>query len=631
MPSAPLGSGFYGRAYPGLADELSELVGEPELVPPDADEAELEAHLAAARGFLGLPPGAEREEIQQAFARTGGFAAFREFFFPHLHANEAGEPVPGPRFQDELVAALDALIRSARAAEEVRACPREHGKSVVASLELPIYALANRIRMFGFWFSNTADQAFAIVEDVRAEVDGNERLRAVYPEFCTFEGSPSRRRLWFGNGATLMAGGKGKSVRGVRRGKFRPDLLGLDDIDKDSEVENKKLRERLMRWYHRVVKKLGRSAVTIVVGTILHAAGFLASLIGGRNHLVYRAIAVYPAELGGLWARWEAIYHDRSIGTRGRQHLRARRSLNRTSAIVRRRIAPRFRHTSREAAAFAFYQANRTAMDAGAELQWPERFTLYELMRERADDLPSFLSERQNEPFDPAANWFPEDKLVFVDGSDKPAADQVVFSVGMWDPSRGTTKSDTSAVPRLDVLRDGRRFVSWGLCERTPPEEVIETIIGKHKIHPFNVVGVEKVGLSSYDADLQRVAREQHQALPVQPVTPVGEKHGRIKSMRPLVVSGGLFFAADLPLEAVVQLRNYPQHPNDDFWDAVQQANTLADEYMHEVSPAGATAEPDQESGRIEVASVFGDEPPPRFASRGWMRERLGSVFGGWS
>jgi len=571
----------------GLREELDDLLPEPVPVEPDddasAEEAELEAALQDARDFLDLPKTASREQVQACFGAS--IDAFSGFFFGHYHVDEEGQEIPPSRMHGELLARIQDLVLGRTASrEEAFACPREYGKSVTGTLTGATWAAANQHRRFPFIFSDTGSQAAGFLEDVRDELEGNLRLRAVYPEFCAWEAPPRLNphglsRLVMANGTVIMAAGKGKSVRGARKGTRRPDWIILDDIESDEEVENPKRRAKTMRWYRKVAKKLGRAAVYLILGTILHAHSFLATVIGKDQARIYRAVEVMPSRMD-LWEQWELVFHDRSVPEAEERRLRAR----------------------------AFYDARRAEMDEGAEVLWPGRFALYELMEERAEDLASFLSERQNDPFDPAACWFPEDKLVFLEAPDLPAPEDVVASVAMWDPSDGTTTSDTSAVPRIDALRDGRRLVSWALVDRVPPEEVIQTIVGAHKIRPFGVVGVEKVGLSSVHKDLTRVAREMGIALPVQAVTPHGSKDLRIRTQRPLVVSGGLVFSADLPREAVQQIKYYPQHPNDDLWDAIQQGNALLDELLAGVRPAASSRDPGVTDGTLTAADAFGRE-----------------------
>lgn len=583
-----------------LLDELDRLE---ERIPDEeteADEVEQERERirAEARQFLGLEEDAPLETIQREFA--GWLWGFWLFFFPHFRLDEQGRESPGAPYQEELCTEIQRLVTEGRPGEEIaRAYPREHAKSVFATLVSPLWAALNEVRRFPFLFSDTDTQAWGFLEDIRLECETNERLQAIYPDAVEWKAQPRVNRLVFGNDAVIMAAGSGKSVRGARKRHQRPDLIVLDDIENDEEVENPKRRRKKMVWYNKVVRKLGAAAVYVIVGTILHAESFLAKRI--KSEADIHAAVVQDAERQDLWQQWEEIFHDRA-------------------------------RPDREEQARAFYEANRAEMDRGAVVLWPTRFSLYQLYVERAEDLASYLSERQNRPFDPTASWFPEDRIRFLESEEMPSLEEVVLSVAFWDPSRGTSKSDTSAVGRLDVTADGRRVVSEAVVDRIPPEEVMDVVIGWHQRRPFAVVGVERVALSNYDEDLQARARAANiGTLPVEPVTPHGDKQLRIKSLRPAIVSQTLQFASSLPLEAIRQLKFFPQHPNDDFPDLVQQAMQLADQWLQDVVPGTATKDP--ESGPLfDRESVLGRErlmAAPAGMPR--LEERVGIMQRAWS
>lgn len=553
----------------------------PEAEPDDDAEerAAIEEIRARARHFLGLGDAAVLDEIQLAFGAD--LWAYWTFFFAHYRTDDHGREVPGADFHRELAADLERLVLEGRPGEELaRAYPREHAKSVYASLLTPTWALCSQHRWFGILFSDTATQAEEFLLDIRTEVETNELLQAIYPEFCAWSREPRANRLAFGNGTVLMAAGSGKSVRGARRGKRRPDLIILDDIENDEEVENPSRRKKKMRWYNRVVKKLGRAAVIAIVGTILHAESFLAARVPDDS-AIHAALVTEPTRQD-LWQEWERVFHDRGL-------------------------------PDSEAAARAFYLQHRTEMDAGADVLWAQRFSLYELMVEKAEDLASFLSERQNKPFDPSASWFPEDRLVWRAAAPKspdvvelPPDSDIVLSVGFWDPARGTSKGDTSSLVRLDCYADGSRHVRESETDRIPPEHVMEVGVGMHKRRRFDAWGVEKVGLSSYDETLMGLGLAHGLALPVIPHTPTGSKDIRIKSLRPLVVSATLTFDDGLPLEAKRQIKFYPSHPNDDFPDAVQAANQIADEYLAGAPPASASRDATEEDLMVDRSQAIG-------------------------
>lgn len=562
-----------------LERELQDVLPDPEPDESAEERAALEEIRALARRQLELAADASLEDIQAAFGAD--LWAFWDFFYADYRLDPRGREIPPADFHVEFAGELQRIILDGRPGEELpRAYPREHAKSVWASLVAPTWALAHEHRWFGILFSDTASQAEGMLLDVRTEVETNERLQAIYPDFCAWELEPRTNRLAFGNGTTLMAFGSGKSVRGARRGSRRPDLIILDDIENDEEVENPNRRKKKMRWYNRVVKKLGRVAVLVIVGTILHAESFLAQKVPDDS-AIHAALVTEPTRQD-LWQEWERIFHNRGL-------------------------------PDSEAAARAFYTEHQVEMDAGASVLWPARFGLYELMVERAEDLASFLSERQNKPFDPSASWFPEDRLVWrasapksADVVELPPDSDIVLSVAFWDPARGTSKGDTSSLVRLDCYLDGSRHVRESETDRIPPEAVMEAGVGMHKRRRFDAWGVEKVGLSSYDETLQALGKSLGLALPVVPHTPTGSKDIRIKSLRPLVVSSTLTFDDGLPLEAKRQIKFYPSHPNDDFPDAVHAANQIADEYLAGAPPASLDRDATPDEMRVDRADVFG-------------------------
>lgn len=601
-----------------LEDRLLSVVGDPDPEPrPEAtaDEQRIEEALSMARTFLGLGDGATREEIQTEFKQPGGFQDFWEFFFRGYRADpETGVETPGPRFQKKLIARIDELVRSRRPRDEhAEADPREHGKSVVGSLAAPLYAVATELRHFPVVFSDTDPQALQRLDDIERELEDNELLQAVYPELCDFKRAGDEIEL--GNGTYIVAAGAGKSIRGLRRGRWRPDFLILDDVDRDAVAKNPERMKALVSWFRRVVRKLGRACGILVLGTVLHAACLLAQRIGyatqadGTRVLnparVNKAIVAYPAELDGLWVEWQKVLVDWSIPGG---------------------------EDERKAAARAFYDAHREEMERGAVLQWPEVFTLYELMLERAEDEASFLSEYQNDPFDPAGCYFPEDHLEFVDPENMPAAGDVVLSLFGWDPSLGKKKSDSSPWVRMDCLRDGSRLISEAICGQIPPEEVMAGGIAMHKMRAAQAVIVERIALSTFDEQLRQAALAEGIALPVEafpaPGQPALNKELKIRAQRPLVMSKTLRFAASLPRPFTDQIRQWPQHRFDDAWDIVAELNRAADRLLQDVPPAYGGRDPEPE--RIAVPSIYPGVKRPEFGSAGSrLAERLGAMLRG--
>ena len=114
----------------------------------------------------------------------------------------------------------------------------------------------------------------------------------------------------------MQAKGCGASLRGVRVGPNRPDLIICDDIEKDELVATPEGRRKLEHWLRRVVMPaLAPGGQLLVLGSLIHYDSLLANLCNperfrGWNYKVYRAIEAEPAEKDlyhrvALWpARW---------------------------------------------------------------------------------------------------------------------------------------------------------------------------------------------------------------------------------------------------------------------------------------------------------------------------------------
>jgi hypothetical protein len=587
--------------FPG-SDALDDLVPEPappELSDEEALEEAREEIRADARVFLELPEDAPLEAIQAEFAAS--YWLFWTYFGQDWRKDRKGREIASAPFHRKLADDITALVHGETEEDTIaRAYPRECAKSVVGTAWAAIWAAANQLRRFAVITSDTSDQARGILSDIRTEIDTNERLQAVYPELGVYLEKPRVNFLVLGTECVIAAAGSGKAIRGARWRRFRPDLIFGDDLENDQEVHNPKRRRKKAAWWNKVVRKLGRAAVYIIVGTILHAESFLKHQVESDAD-IHRALVSYPEELDGLWREWEAIYHDRSL-------------------------------PDRKAAARAFYVANRTRMDRGAVVLWPEQFTLYGLMTERAEDLGSFLSERQNDPFDPAGSYFPT--INYRSREELPAEDDVLATGIFWDPSRGTTISDTSAVVEIDFIRDGRRVVRWVLAEALPPDQVQSAIIARHVLRRIHFAGVEKVALSSYDEDLQKAARAAQVTINLVAGPPKGDKDLRIKSRRGGVVSETILFSDELSAAAKEQISYYGQHPKDDVWDAIDQCLTVGEGQFEEVTAACSSLAPAKDAGRLTAEDALGREG--LFDDAGGvqvprMGEQLGFGTGGWS
>ncbi len=330
------------------------------------------ACMAAALGLTGLM----KHEIESTAA--AGRADERPAGQAIGHAGQAAMPAAlawaveflRDHFTDEpcdFHAELMGDLANPRRRLLARVAPRGHAKSTCAALAYPLWCICEGRKRNIIIVTHEASLATQFVRDIRGELESNERILEAYGDLCVGEegtearrhegtkgtrpsarglagtearstgpesGSPipdlrspipaarRRRGKWTEamftthTGVTVQAKGSGASLRGVRVGANRPDLIICDDIEKDDLVASAENRRKLEHWLRRVVMPaLSPDGQLLVLGSIIHYDSLLANLRDRQawprwDYKVYRAFEAETAADGthtktSLWpARW---------------------------------------------------------------------------------------------------------------------------------------------------------------------------------------------------------------------------------------------------------------------------------------------------------------------------------------
>lgn len=146
--------------------------------------------------------------------------------------------------------------------------PREHAKSTRLSFAYPLWAVLTGRSKFVLLISASQDMANLFLENIKTELEENERL---IEDFGELKGDKWKTDfITLKNGAAIISKGAGSSIRGIRHKQYRPDLIIADDIMKDDLANSPTQREKLDRWFRRVVIPLSKDAFIVVVNTIFH-------------------------------------------------------------------------------------------------------------------------------------------------------------------------------------------------------------------------------------------------------------------------------------------------------------------------------------------------------------------------
>lgn len=151
---------------------------------------------------------------------------------------------------------------------------RESAKTTIVSTSYPLWAIiGEQQKKFVLLVSQTQTQARQLLANVKAELENNELLKR---DFGPFEeksdewGSQSIVLTRFG--ARISAVSVETSVRGLKHGAFRPDLIIFDDIQDIASTRSRDMRNKTYQWIIADAMTAGTVGKTkvIVVGNLLH-------------------------------------------------------------------------------------------------------------------------------------------------------------------------------------------------------------------------------------------------------------------------------------------------------------------------------------------------------------------------
>jgi hypothetical protein len=162
--------------------------------------------------------------------------------------------------------------------------PREHAKSVLATIFVPMY-LKSIGQVSGVVVCNQKGEgAKGLLSSLQAELESNQLYIADYGEQYS-HGEWTSGQFATKDGIGFWAIGKGQSPRGIRKQNKRPNLLIIDDFDDDEEVENEDRVNKSLRWLKGAL--FGAISINqrriIMVGNRIHQQSCLAQIVGDVN------------------------------------------------------------------------------------------------------------------------------------------------------------------------------------------------------------------------------------------------------------------------------------------------------------------------------------------------------------
>ncbi len=385
--------------------------------------------------------------------------------------------------------------------------PRDHGKTTRMSQFFPLWLALTRKRVFPLTIGVSTERAAEWLESIKFELENNDRLIEDFGE--------QKSKIWRKNKIVLKNGnavatlGKGEGIRGIKDKTRRPTHIICDDLLKDDEVDSKTARDKLYRWFKRVVMNLGKGALIVMVNTIMHP-----------DDLPSRLLKTIKESKGKKLKNWVA---------------------------------------------FLF-----SAFTPEGEPLWPERWDKETLLQKKEDlDPEIWATEWDNEPQPESEKKFRREWFKFFELEDVDLSN--LRKVMAIDPATGKEAGDYSAVVVTGLAPNGLIYTldAWG--KKISDLDLIAKIISMFKIWRPSVILFEiNVFQEIYKNMLLREAMREGLILPVIGQKQTGNKQFRISKLSPLVEAGILRFRPEQSL-LLEQLEFFPK-THDDLPDALEMA-----------------------------------------------------------
>jgi phage terminase large subunit-like protein len=158
---------------------------------------------------------------------------------------------------------------------------RGGGKSTLITLSHAIWSIIGiQQKKFVLILSQTQAQARLLLTNIRRELENNKLLKDDIGPFEEVSDEWGATSIVISNyGARITIASTEQSVRGLRHGEHRPDLVLVDDAEDLNSVRTKEGRDKTFNWFTGEVLPIGdKETKFIIVGNLLHEDSLLMRL-----------------------------------------------------------------------------------------------------------------------------------------------------------------------------------------------------------------------------------------------------------------------------------------------------------------------------------------------------------------
>ena len=209
-------------------------------------------------------------KIRTEITRNSHFMFFHLYFAHYVKYQTA-------RFQEEIFS----LTEDEKVNRLYIVAFRGSGKSTIITTSYPIWAiLGKQQKKFVLILCQTRNQAKQHMINLKRELESNQLLISDLGPFQEESDEWGSSSLVFSNmNARITVASAEQSIRGLRHGAYRPDLIIGDDVEDMASAKTKEGRQKTYDWLKGEVIPTGdRTTKLVIVGNLLHEDSLLMHL-----------------------------------------------------------------------------------------------------------------------------------------------------------------------------------------------------------------------------------------------------------------------------------------------------------------------------------------------------------------
>ena len=463
-------------------------------------------------------------------------------------------------------------------AQNLRKCilaSRGSAKTTLFCLIYVLHKICYGNDRFIMMLSSTQPLARTKSKAIHSEVLNNEKLKWAFDlNFASKRKASSDAftlKSCYGE-CHVQSHGFYSEIRGIKFEESRPTLLLLDDVVPGEEVFSEEQRIKMDRHFNTdIIQTIQPGTNIIFIGTRLHDED-LGSLLSRKplwDTEIYPAFEQWPERID-LWDEWKEILKDPTVP----QNQKLKK-------------------------ADAFYKKNKTKMNKGAKVLWPERENVLELMKQRFDvGTKEFDAEKQmiafltgDVLFEDVTYFYPTEQdghegfFLVKENRFIPYDESRFVKYYALDPATGERKKTTKTKPlsnsaRIIAAKDthtGNIYLIDCYIGRPSPTKLMEEMCDLHTHHDFHKMFLEENLFRDAFRDSIPMAIEKwndkHKTnitLPIVSIYNDIDKDQRIYALEPHFAQAKIIVNKHINPQYLAELQSYPNSDKNDALDATE-------------------------------------------------------------